>query len=447
MIIKGAEPFFLPGSHKGVLLVHGFTGSPSEMILLGNDLYKRGYTVLGVRLAGHGTSVEEMAKTTWQQWYHSVCDGYHLLRGFCDEISVVGLSMGGLLSIRLGIDFPVKKVVSMSAPVFIANERNLRFLPPLERSAGRYHRKNRRHLPELAKRYNVSYNKIPLVCVHQLMDIIAKTKAILPQLEKPILIVQSENDHTVFIMIIKGAEPFFLPGSHKGVLLVHGFTGSPSEMILLGNDLYKRGYTVLGVRLAGHGTSVEEMAKTTWQQWYHSVCDGYHLLRGFCDEISVVGLSMGGLLSIRLGIDFPVKKVVSMSAPVFIANERNLRFLPPLERSAGRYHRKNRRHLPELAKRYNVSYNKIPLVCVHQLMDIIAKTKAILPQLEKPILIVQSENDHTVKAESGQYIFDHVQSKEKKLFKIELSGHLVTLDVEHDKVFKEINDFLKFGAM
>lgn len=50
MIIKGAEPFFLPGSHKGVLLVHGFTGSPSEMILLGNDLYKRGYTVLGVRL-------------------------------------------------------------------------------------------------------------------------------------------------------------------------------------------------------------------------------------------------------------------------------------------------------------------------------------------------------------------------------------------------------------
>lgn len=248
-------------------------------------------------------------------------------------------------------------------------------------------------------------------------------------------------------MIIKGAEPFFLPGSHKGVLLVHGFTGSPSEMILLGNDLYKQGYTVLGIRLAGHGTNVEEMAKTTWQQWYHSVCDGYHLLRGFCDEISVIGLSMGGLLSIRLGIDFPVKKVVSMSAPVFIANERNLRLLPPLERSAGRYHRKNRRHLPELAKRYNVSYNKIPLVCIYQLLDIIAKTKTILPQMEKPILVVQSENDHTVKAESGQYIFDHVQSREKKLFKIELSGHLVTLDVEHDKVFKEIHDFLKFGAM
>ena len=218
-------------------------------------------------------------------------------------------------------------------------------------------------------------------------------------------------------MIEKGAEPFFLRGSHKGVLLVHGFTGSPSEMILLGNYLYKQGYTVLGVRLAGHGTSVEEMANTDWQQWYHSVCDGYHLLRGWCDEISVIGLSMGGLLSIRLGIDFPVKKVVSMSAPIFIANERNLRLLPPLERSAGRYHRKNRRHLPELAKRYNVSYNKIPLVCVYQLLDIIAKTKAILPELTKPILVVQSENDHTVKAESGQYIFDHVQSQDKNFLK------------------------------
>ena len=57
----------------------------------------------------------------------------------------------------------------------------------------------------------------------------------------------------------------------------------------------------------------------------------------------------------------------------------------------GRYQRKNRRELPELAKRYNVSYNKMPLVCVHQLLEIIAKTKEILPEISKPILIVQSK--------------------------------------------------------
>lgn len=244
-------------------------------------------------------------------------------------------------------------------------------------------------------------------------------------------------------MIVNGAEPFLLPGGSKGVLLIHGFTGSPSEMILLGNYLYRQGYTVLGIRLAGHGTTVEEMANTNWHEWYHSACDGYHLLRGICSEICVIGLSMGGLLAMRIGRDFPVKKIVSMSAPIFIANERNLRFLPSLERSVGRYQRKNRRDLPELAKRYNVSYTQMPLVCVHQLLDIIEDTKKILPEITRPILIAQSENDHTVKVESGQYIYDHVQSEEKHLFKMHLSGHLVTLDIEHDKLFVEIENFLK----
>lgn len=243
-------------------------------------------------------------------------------------------------------------------------------------------------------------------------------------------------------MIINGAEPFLLPGGSKGVLLIHGFTGSPSEMILLGNYLYRQGYTVLGVRLNGHGTTVEEMSQTDWHQWYHSACDGYHLLRGICSEISVIGLSMGGLLAMRIGRDFPVKKIVSMSAPIFIANERNLRFLPPVERSVGRYQRKNRRNLPELAKRYNVSYSQMPLVCVHQLLDVIKETKKMLPEITKPILIVQSENDHTVKVESGQYIYEHVQSEEKELLQLKLSGHLVTLDIEHDKLFEEIELFL-----
>ena len=243
-------------------------------------------------------------------------------------------------------------------------------------------------------------------------------------------------------MILKGAEPFLLPGSRKGVLLVHGFTGSPSEMVILGNELYKQGYTVLGVRLTGHGTSVEEMASTDWHEWYYSVCDGWHLLRGICDEISVIGLSMGALLAMHLAVDFPVRKAVAMSAPIFIANERNLRLLPPLERSVGKYQRKNRRYLPELAKRYNVSYSKMPLVAVHQLLDVIENTKKILPMLKKPLLVVQSDNDHTVNPKSGQYIYDHVGSEEKELYKLSLSGHLVTLDVEHDKLFEKVKHFL-----
>ena len=76
-IPKEADAFFLQGNNDaGVLLVHGYTGSPAEMRLLGNYLNEKGdYTVLGVRLAGHGTTVEELEQTVWQDWYKAVDEG------------------------------------------------------------------------------------------------------------------------------------------------------------------------------------------------------------------------------------------------------------------------------------------------------------------------------------------------------------------------------------
>lgn len=244
-------------------------------------------------------------------------------------------------------------------------------------------------------------------------------------------------------MILRGAEPFFLPGDKdQGILLVHGFTGTPAEMILLGEYLQQKGYTVLAVRLCGHGTTPEDMAKTDWHNWYDSVCDGYDLLRGACSKVSVIGLSMGALLAMRLSMESDIEKVISLSAPIFISSEKNLHLLPPLESSKGRYMTKRRRKMPDLPERCNVFYHKMPLVCVHELLDCIAAVKSDLAKIEKPLLIVQSRNDHTVKADSGNYIFDHVGSKEKEILHLDHSGHIVTLDTERQMVFDKINEFL-----
>jgi len=243
-------------------------------------------------------------------------------------------------------------------------------------------------------------------------------------------------------MILKGAEPFFLPAGEKGVLLVHGFTGTPAEMLLLGEFLHKKNYTVLAPRLCGHGTSPEEMAKTSWKNWYHSVCDGFYLLQGICREVFVIGLSMGALLAIHLGIEYNVRKVVALSAPIYISSEKMLHSLPPLEKSSGRYVAKRRRTLPDLPERCNVFYNKMPLLSVHQLLEFIEIMKKELPIVEKPLLIVQSKNDHTVLAESGEYIYNKIKSSRKEIFWLEKSGHIVTLDLERDRVFTKIADFL-----
>src|SRR5512134_2125759 len=117
-IIPTTEPFFFLGdsSKPACLLIHGFTGTPKEMRWIGEYLHKQGYTCLGVRLAGHATQPEAMIRSRWTDWVASVEDGYHLLCGMSDNIFLVGLSMGGILSLLMSSQLKVKGVIAMSTP-------------------------------------------------------------------------------------------------------------------------------------------------------------------------------------------------------------------------------------------------------------------------------------------------------------------------------------------
>jgi carboxylesterase len=95
-------PFFLPGGPTGVLLIHGWSGSPAEMRGLGGYLAAQGLTVMAVRLPGHGTEPRELFATRWQDWVAACGQSLVALRRRCDTVFVGGLSMGALLSIYLG---------------------------------------------------------------------------------------------------------------------------------------------------------------------------------------------------------------------------------------------------------------------------------------------------------------------------------------------------------
>ncbi len=230
-----------------------------------------------------------------------------------------------------------------------------------------------------------------------------------------------------------------LPGGRRGILLIHGFTGSPSEMRLLGDFLHAQGYTVLAPRLCGHGTSAADMATTGWPHWYGAAQDGYHLLRGLCDEIAVVGLSMGGLLALKIAAEYPVSKVTCLSAPIYIADKR----LPMLGlvRLFRRFIPKKRRQL-DVDPIYSVAYDQTPLKSLHSLLELIRHVDKQLPELDKPVLIMQSRREHTVQPRSAKYIYDRVGSSCKQLIWLEKSGHLITLDIERQLVFDHIRDFL-----
>ena len=121
-LIPTAEPFFFPGSgdparvRMGCLLVHGFTGAPKEM----RWMAKQGYSVLGVRLAGHATRPEDMIRSRWHGaagWPPGLMDcARHILSGCTDRIYLMGLSMGGMLSLTFAARRPVAGLVIMSTP-------------------------------------------------------------------------------------------------------------------------------------------------------------------------------------------------------------------------------------------------------------------------------------------------------------------------------------------
>src|SRR3989442_7987488 len=124
--------------HSGVLLLHGFSGSPLEMTPLADALARVGWETSIVRLAGHGTSPDDLARVTWQEWVASAREAYQDLRRRCRRVALVGLSMGGALALYLAAADPPAAVVTISAPVRIR---------PLLASATRVESKGRPVVP------------------------------------------------------------------------------------------------------------------------------------------------------------------------------------------------------------------------------------------------------------------------------------------------------------
>jgi len=242
--------------------------------------------------------------------------------------------------------------------------------------------------------------------------------------------------------IIPGAEPFFFAGNRTGCLLIHGFTGTPNELRELGTFLAENGFTVSGILLAGHGTNLQEMEKTTWHNWHRSAVEGYQELQSRCDEVFALGLSMGGLLALHLGAHYPLKGIVAMSTPAFIRDWR-LPFLLAFKhfiRFLGKGPSDFRDRSVEAT---HIDYDRYPTRSIEQLLRLLAHVRDDLPEVRAPVLFIHSRNDKSVPPENISYLYEHISSRDKEVVWVENSGHVITEDLEKDKVFRACLEFIK----
>jgi carboxylesterase len=253
--------------------------------------------------------------------------------------------------------------------------------------------------------------------------------------------------------IMSGAEPYFHRGGVTGCLCLHGFTASPAEVLWFAKHLAQQGHTVYTPRLAGHGTAPQDLARTHWTDWYASALDGYHLLRQQCDQIFVCGMSMGGLLALLLSADVPVNGVIAMATPVVTANGpqrigfvRALKFILPYTDQSDKSDLPERVRDEQIRRGENslgrVRYDRWSTAAYEQLLRLRQTVVARLLDVTAPLLLMFSEKDSLIGLDSETIIKQRVRSQTIETHLLKESGHILTQDVEHLKVFQLAADFI-----
>jgi len=249
--------------------------------------------------------------------------------------------------------------------------------------------------------------------------------------------------------IVPGTEPFIFPGGagQPGCLLIHGFTGAPKEMRWMGEYLNRQGFSCLGIRLIGHATRPEDMIRSRYTDWMLSVEDGYHLLQGLTDRIYLVGLSMGGMLSLLMSTKLEVAGVIAMSTPYRIPYDypawamklasHIMRYQPQKKEEPGAS------WFDKSAYAEHFSYPQNPVRSGAEVQILSSESRASLPRVGVPVLLIHSKNDTYVPPENMENIYTDLGTSDKTKLYVTEAGHVVTRDAAKEQVFDAASAFIR----
>ncbi|MDQ0911316.1 carboxylesterase [Streptomyces canus] len=241
--------------------------------------------------------------------------------------------------------------------------------------------------------------------------------------------------------VLPGAEPFRHEGGEAGVLLCHGFTGSPQSLRPWAQHLAEHGLTVSLPLLPGHGTRWQDMALTGWQDWYAEVDRELRALSERCTSVFVAGLSMGGTLALRLA----AKHGDAVSGVVVVNPANRMHGLAPYALPVARHFVRTAPGIAsDIAKEGSVElgYDKVPLHAAHSLRTFFRQVDGELPQVTQPLLVLRSAQDHVVPPADSARVLSRVSSTDVTEIVLEQSYHVATLDHDAERIFDESLAFI-----
>ncbi len=239
------------------------------------------------------------------------------------------------------------------------------------------------------------------------------------------------------------AQPFLRENGEHAVLLIHGFTGSIAHMRMLADGLYEKGFTVQGINLPGHAKNLEEMKKTGWQDWLGAARGALNGLKAQYRYASVMGLSMGGVISLILSEEGIPHAAVSISAPMAVQNKLMpfARILAPLSPVTTWGEPGPAEALKDPA--YDLGYGGFPTKCAADLARLIRMARENLGKITCPLLCVQSHGDDTIAPGSADVILSGISSQMKKMLWLDEVPHVCTITRETPRIVDEASALLR----
>ncbi|MEN3008756.1 alpha/beta fold hydrolase [Pseudothermotoga sp.] len=243
---------------------------------------------------------------------------------------------------------------------------------------------------------------------------------------------------------VKCSLPMFLIGGESGVLFIHGFTGSPHDFEYMARKVHEAGFTVSVPRLPGHGTCGEDFLKTTANDWLRRSFDAYYDLKTVCEDVHIVGLSMGGVIALIMASILKPKKLVTLAAATHLRDNRiKIAWLVSLFKKKIPKDSSQVYNDPDyefLSKEY-WSFNWPKQAS--ELYKLIKTARKSVGQIISNTLVIAARNDNLVPLKAAQFIYDNVRSEKKKLLIFEQSGHVLSNDVEKEAVTEAVIDWLR----
>ena len=229
---------------------------------------------------------------------------------------------------------------------------------------------------------------------------------------------------------------------HVGIVLVHGFTGSPAAMRPWAEFLNARGYSVRVPLLPGHGTKPADLNEVEWSEWPAKVNAEINELQKTCSQIFVAGLSMGGGTTLHIAAEHddklsgiilvnPMIHVRGISPTLAFVISRVIRF----GKSVG-----NDIKRPGVTE---YSYDKMPYRGIYQLLTMLKIARAALPTIKVPMQLFHSVEDHTLPVSNTEIIMREIGSKNKSRIELLNSFHVATIDYDNELIFANSLSFIE----